>query len=62
MERQLLHVDQDFDKAMNDQNRVEICRYGMTVDYGGKIEKHDEEFVKINNQYYPKTSYEFIVR
>lgn len=57
-----LVTDADFENAMMFGYRLTIMKCGMTVDYGGVIEELDQDNVKINNRYYQKASYEFVVR
>ncbi|CAM3785790.1 hypothetical protein [Marinicrinis lubricantis] len=58
----VLRTDADFENAILFKNRVAVTQYGFTVDYGGMIESFDKEYVKINNRYYQRASYEFRVR
>ncbi|MFD2670285.1 hypothetical protein [Marinicrinis sediminis] len=57
-----LQTDADFENAVLFKSRVAVLQYGMTVDYGGVIQSLDAEYVKINERYYQKASYEFRVR
>ncbi|NDI36383.1 hypothetical protein [Chengkuizengella sediminis] len=61
-EEQVLSKENDFDQAIENKLRVIVRQYGVTVDYGGEITNHDNEYVKIQEKYFKKNTCEFLVR
>ncbi|NBI28372.1 hypothetical protein [Chengkuizengella marina] len=61
-EKQILSKENDFDEAIVNKLRVIVRQYGVTVDYGGEITNHDDEYVKIQEKYFKKNTCEFLVR
>ncbi|MDP5274501.1 hypothetical protein [Chengkuizengella axinellae] len=61
-EKQILSKENEFDYAIINNLRVVVKQYGVTVDYGGEITKHDAEYVKIHEKYFKKNTCEFLVR
>lgn len=62
MKSKILLTDADFDNAMWFGWHVEVWQHGQLIDYGGKIEYHSADAVKINGAYFLKSTCEFRVR
>jgi hypothetical protein len=52
----------DFDNAMYFAIPVTVWQNGKLIDYGGKIERHTDEAVFINDGYFLKDVCEFRIR
>lgn len=60
--KQQLISSADFDNAMFIGINVAVWQEGSILDYGGKIEKHTEHCVWIQDGYYLKDMCKFTVR
>ena len=61
-EYQRLRTAADFDRAFREQLPVEVWDGDTVEDYGGPIELHIKDAVKINGMYYVKSMYQFYIR
>ncbi|WP_020615758.1 hypothetical protein [Paenibacillus daejeonensis] len=61
-EYQRLRTAADFDRAYLEQLRVEVWDDESIEDYGGPIELHIKDAVRINGMYYVKSMYQFYVK
>lgn len=61
-EYQRLRTAADFDRTYQQQWRVEVWSNHVIEDYGGPIELHIKDAVRINGVYYVKSMYQFYVR
>lgn len=59
---QVLRMPVDFDNAIFMGIPIIVWQDGEILDYGGEIEKHNDEAVKINGAYFFKNTCEFRVR
>lgn len=55
----LLSTPADFDNAIYFQTPVSVWQDGRILDYGGIIQSHTDEAVRINDAYYLKSVCEF---
>mgnify|MGYP001388035644 CR=1 FL=1 len=58
----ILKTDADFDNALMFGWRIEVWQDGELIDYGGPIEAHTNDAVKINGAYFLKATCEFRIR
>jgi hypothetical protein len=58
----VLQTEADFDNAMWIGLPVSVWQAGEILDYGGPIEQHTTDAVRINGAYYLKAVCEFRVR
>jgi hypothetical protein len=57
-----LRTSADFDNAILFQKYISVWQNGSILDYGGLIESHTDNSVKINDGRYLKATCEFRVR
>lgn len=58
----ILQHPADFDNAMFFVKKIEVWQDGEIIDYGGVIQKHNDEVVYINDACYFKGFCEFKIR